>query len=157
LTGTYARDKDAIVASLLISEAAAYYKTQGKTLYDVLLELYKQYGTYLEKLESRTLKGKDGGAKIAGIMNDWRSNPPSEVAGVKVTKALDYEQGLDGLPKENVLKYLLADGSWFTLRPSGTEPKLKVYFAVRKDSLPAAEKAVAELVSAVMTRVDSLS
>ncbi|MBB6732302.1 phospho-sugar mutase [Cohnella zeiphila] len=157
LTGTYARDKDAIVASLLISEAAAFFKTQGKTLYDVLLELYKQYGTYLEKLESRTLKGKDGVAKIAGIMNDWRANPPAEVAGVKVTKVLDYEQGLDGLPKENVLKYLLADGSWFTLRPSGTEPKIKVYFAVRKDGLPAAEQAIAELVSAVMARVDSLS
>jgi len=157
LTGTYARDKDAVVASLLISEAAAYYKTQGKTLYDVLLELYQQYGTYLEKLESRTLKGKDGVEKIAGIMADWRANPPAEVAGVKVTEVLDYEQGLDGLPKENVLKYLLADGSWFTLRPSGTEPKIKVYFAVRKDGLPAAERALADLTAAVMARVDSLA
>lgn len=157
LTGTYARDKDAVVASLLISEAAAYYKTQGKTLYDVLLELYEQYGTYLEKLESRTLKGKDGVEKIGAIMNDWRSNPPAEVAGVQVTKVLDYEQGLDGLPRENVLKFLLSDGSWFTLRPSGTEPKIKVYFAVRKQGLPAAEAAVAQLVSAVMQRVDALS
>lgn len=157
LTGTYARDKDAIVATLLISEAAAYYKAQGKTLYDVLLELYKQYGTYLEKLESRTLKGKDGVEKIAGIMNDWRTNPPSEVAGVTVTAVLDYEKGLDGLPRENVLKFLLADGSWFTLRPSGTEPKIKVYFAVRKEDLPSAEAAVKRLVSAVMERVDSLS
>ncbi|GIO12225.1 phosphoglucomutase [Cohnella xylanilytica] len=157
LTGTYARDKDAVVAALLISEAAAFYKSQGKTLYDVLLELYKQYGTYLEKLESRTLKGKDGVEKIAGIMSDWRSNPPAEAAGVKVTKVLDYELGLDGLPKENVLKYLLEDGSWFTLRPSGTEPKIKVYFAVRKDSLPAAEDAIARLVAEVMARVDALS
>lgn len=157
LTGNYARDKDAVVASLLISEAAAYYKTQGKTLYDVLLELYAQYGAYLEKLESRTLKGIDGVAKIGAIMSDWRSNPPTEVEGVRVAKMLDYEQGLDGLPRENVLKFLLEDGSWFTLRPSGTEPKIKVYFAVRKDGLPAAEAAVAKLASAVMARVDALS
>ncbi|MBB6679816.1 phospho-sugar mutase [Cohnella lubricantis] len=157
LTGTYARDKDAVVAALLICEAAAYYKAQGKTLYDVLLELYEQYGTYLEKLESRTLKGKDGVAQIAAIMSDWRANPPTEVAGVRVTQVLDYEQGLDGLPRENVLKFLLDDGSWFTLRPSGTEPKIKVYFAVRKQGLPAAEAAVARLAADVMARVDSLS
>ncbi|THF73124.1 phospho-sugar mutase [Cohnella fermenti] len=157
LTGTYARDKDAIVASLLISEAAAYYKAQGKTLYDVLLELYAKYGTYLEKLESRTLKGKDGVEKIVSIMSDWRENPPAEVAGVSVSKVLDYSGGLDGFPPENVLKFLLEDGSWFCLRPSGTEPKIKVYFAVRKGSLPDASAAIAELAAAVMARVDSLS
>lgn len=157
LTGTYARDKDAIVAALLICEAAAYFKSQGKTLYDVLLELYAQFGTYLEKLESRTLKGKDGVEKIAGIMNDWRGNPPAEVAGVKVTKVLDYSGGLDGFPPENVLKFLLDDGSWFCLRPSGTEPKIKVYFAVRKASLAEASEGISNLVSAVMARVDSLS
>ncbi|RUS49200.1 phospho-sugar mutase [Cohnella sp. AR92] len=157
LTGTYARDKDAIVAALLICEAAAYFKSQGKTLYDVLLELYAQFGTYLEKLESRTLKGKDGVEKIAGIMNDWRGNPPAEVAGVKVTKVLDYSGGLDGFPPENVLKFLLDDGSWFCLRPSGTEPKIKVYFAVRKASLTEASEGISNLVSAVMARVDSLS
>jgi phosphoglucomutase len=155
LTGTYARDKDAVVAALLISEAAAYYKSLGKTLYDVLLELYRQYGTYLEKLESRTLKGKDGVAKIGAIMADWRSNPPAEVAGVKVERMLDYQQGLDGLPSENVLKFLLADGSWFCLRPSGTEPKIKVYFAVRGDDLGSAEAALERLMSSVMERVDS--
>ncbi|MBN2980695.1 phospho-sugar mutase [Cohnella algarum] len=157
LTGAYARDKDAVVASLLISEAAAYYKEQGKTLYDVLLELYAEYGTYMEKLESRTLKGKDGVAKIAGIMNDWRANPPAAVAGISVTKVLDYETGLDGLPKENVLKFMLADGSWFCLRPSGTEPKIKVYFAVRGEGLDKAEAALGQLVAAVMQRVDALS
>ncbi|WP_080832576.1 phospho-sugar mutase [Cohnella massiliensis] len=157
LTGAYARDKDAVVASLLISEAAAYYKEQGKTLYDVLLELYAEYGTYMEKLESRTLKGKDGVAKIAGIMNDWRANPPAAVGGIAVTKVLDYEAGLDGLPKENVLKFMLADGSWFCLRPSGTEPKIKVYFAVRGEGLGKAEAALGQLVAAVMQRVDALS
>ncbi|REK66517.1 MAG: phosphoglucomutase [Cohnella sp.] len=157
LTGTYARDKDAVVAALLICEAAAYYKSQGKTLYDVLLELYAEYGTYLEQLESRTLKGKDGVEKIAGIMNDWRTNPPSSVAGAAVSQVLDYKNGLDGLPKENVLKFLLADGSWFCLRPSGTEPKIKVYFAVRGNGLGEAEAALKRLVAAVMERVDALS
>lgn len=157
LAGTYARDKDAVVASLLICEAAAYYKTQGKTLYDVLLELYAQYGAYLEKLESRTLKGKDGVAQIAAIMADWRSSPPAEIGGVKVERVLDYEQGLDGLPQENVLKFLRADGSWFCLRPSGTEPKIKVYFAVRGEDLAGAGAALESLVGAVMARVDALS
>ncbi|MDG0794509.1 phospho-sugar mutase [Cohnella ginsengisoli] len=157
LAGTYARDKDAVVASLLICEAAAFYKTQGKTLYDVLLELYAKYGTYLEKLESRTLKGKDGVAQIAAIMADWRTNPPAEVGGIKVDQVLDYELGLDGLPKENVLKFLRADGSWFCLRPSGTEPKIKVYFAVRGDDLGGANAALDALVGAVMARVDALS
>lgn len=154
LTGTYARDKDAVVAAMLICEAAAYYKAQGKTLYDVLLELYAQYGTYLEKLESRTLKGKDGLAQIGAIMDDWRSNPPAKIAGVEVTRVLDYAQGLDGLPTENVLKYLLADGSWFCLRPSGTEPKIKVYFAVRGGGLEEANASLRQLVESVMARVD---
>jgi phosphoglucomutase len=157
LTGTYARDKDAVVASLLISEAAAYYKSLGKTLYDVLLELYRQYGTYLEKLESRTLKGQDGVAKIGAIMADWRSNPPAEVEGIKVERVLDYGQGLDGLPPENVLKFMMADGSWFCLRPSGTEPKIKVYFAVRGDGLDGANAALSLLVSSVMGRVDAMA
>ncbi|XID91122.1 phospho-sugar mutase [Paenibacillaceae bacterium WGS1546] len=157
LTGTYARDKDAVVASLLICEAAAYYKTQGKTLYDVMLELYDQYGTYLEKLESRTLKGKDGVGKIGAIMDDWRTNPPAAVAGARVARVLDYAEGLDGLPAENVLKFMLDDDSWFCLRPSGTEPKIKVYFAVRGDGLAGAEDTLRKLVAEVMSRVDSLS
>ncbi|MFC5403608.1 phospho-sugar mutase [Cohnella soli] len=157
LTGDYARDKDAIVATLLICEAAAYYKAQGKTLYEVLLELYAQYGTYLEKLESRTLKGKNGVEQIGAIMSDWRSNPPQEIADVTVTRVLDYAEGLDGLPRENVLKFMLADGSWFCLRPSGTEPKIKVYFAVRGTGIEEAKAAVGQLASAVMARVDSLA
>lgn len=155
LAGSYARDKDAVLASMLIAEAAAYYKTQGKTLYEVLEGLYAKFGTFLERLESRTMKGKDGLAKIQSIMADWRDNPPTEVAGVKVVQTLDYEQGIDGLPSENVLKYILEDDSWFVLRPSGTEPKIKVYFAVRGDSLPAAEEAVQRLVAAVTERVDA--
>ncbi|MEV5029688.1 phospho-sugar mutase [Paenibacillus sp. LPE1-1-1.1] len=154
LTGTYARDKDAIVAALLIAEAAAYYSSQGKTLYDVLLELYAGFGFYLEGLESRTLKGFDGVQKIGAIMDDWRQNPPTEIGGVKVEQVLDYGKGHDGLRPENVLKYLLEDGSWFCLRPSGTEPKIKVYFAVKGESKDAAAAALETLKTAVMERVD---
>ncbi|WP_168121463.1 phospho-sugar mutase [Paenibacillus sp. HB172176] len=156
LTGTYARDKDAVVAALFISEAAAYYSSKGKTLYDVLQELYGEFGYYLEALESRTLKGFDGVEQIQGIMNDWRENPPSEIAGVKVTEVLDYKKGLDGLRAENVLKYKCADGSWFCLRPSGTEPKIKVYFAVKKETYADAEAMLHALIKAVMSRVDRI-
>ncbi|MCR2806761.1 phospho-sugar mutase [Paenibacillus soyae] len=154
LTGTYARDKDAIVAAMIICEAAAYYSSKGKTLYDVLGELYGTFGYYLEGLESRTLKGLDGVQKIGAIMNDWRKNPPAEIGGVKIAKALDYSGGLDGLRPENVLKYMLEDGSWFCLRPSGTEPKIKVYFGVKKDSSEAAAAALNALRATVMSRVD---
>ncbi|WP_138753719.1 phospho-sugar mutase [Paenibacillus sinopodophylli] len=154
LTGTYARDKDAIVASLLIAEAAAYYSSQGKTLYDVLLELYAEFGFYLEGLESRTLKGFDGVQKIGAIMDDWRLNPPVEIGGVKVEQVLDYAKGHDGLRPENVLKYLREDGSWFCLRPSGTEPKIKVYFAVKGESKESAAAALETLKASVMERVD---
>ncbi|MCI1774364.1 MAG: phospho-sugar mutase [Paenibacillus lautus] len=155
LAGNYARDKDAVLASMLICEAAAYYKGQGKTLYDVLQELYEQFGYFLETLESRTLKGKDGVAQIQAKMSDWRDNPPQEVGGQSVKQVLDYAEGLDGLPKENVLKYLLEDGSWFCLRPSGTEPKIKVYFAVRGESLAHAKAKIQSLSDQVMARVDA--
>ncbi|WP_407669430.1 phospho-sugar mutase [Paenibacillus ehimensis] len=155
LAGNYARDKDAVIASMLICEAAAYYKSQGKTLYDVLQELYARHGYFLEKLESRTLKGKDGVEKIQSIMSDWRSAPPEELNGLRVVKVEDFSQGLYGLPSENVLKYTLEDDSWFCLRPSGTEPKIKVYFAVRGTSAQAASEAIEQLVQTVMSRVDN--
>jgi len=154
LAGTHARDKDAVVAALLVCEAAAYWKSRGKTLYGVLLELYEQYGAYLERLESRTLKGKDGLERIRAIMEDWRSRPPAEVAGVRVNGVEDYKDGLNGLPPENALKFLLEDGSWFCLRPSGTEPKIKIYFGVRRGRLEEAQAALERLVQSVMTRVD---
>lgn len=155
LAGNYARDKDAVLAAMLIAEAAAYYSTQGKTLYDVLEQLYEQFGYFQERLESRTLKGKDGLEKIQSLMTQWRSRPVAEIAGVQVQEVLDYAQGLNGLPQENVLKFMLEDGSWFCLRPSGTEPKIKVYFAVRGSSTPDAESKIARLVEAVMSRVDA--
>lgn len=155
LAGNYARDKDAVLASMLIAEAAAYYSTQGKTLYDVLEELYEKFGYFLESLESRTLKGKDGVAQIQSLMTQWRTESIAEIAGIKVKEVLDYSKGLNGLPKENVLKFMLEDGSWFCLRPSGTEPKIKVYFAVCGTSIPDAESKIASLVQAVMSRVDA--
>jgi phosphoglucomutase len=155
LAGTYARDKDAIVASLLIAEAAAYYKSQGKTLYEVLLELYEKYGYYLERLESRTLKGKDGLERIGQIMDRFRHVPPQTVAGVRVKQVKDYLPGIEGLPAENVLKFYLEDGSWFCLRPSGTEPKIKIYFAVRGTSLEDSRLRIEKLVAEVMAAVDA--
>lgn len=155
LAGNYARDKDAIVAASLICEAAAYYKRQGKTLIDVLEELYAQFGYYRESLASRTLKGKDGVAKIGALMEDFRSNPPQRIAGSEVKEVLDYSLGLDGLPKENVLKFMLADGSWFCLRPSGTEPKIKCYFAVCGESNEDAKARLKRLEEEVLARIDA--
>ncbi|AWB46260.1 phosphoglucomutase [Paenibacillus sp. CAA11] len=154
LAGNYARDKDAIVASTLIAEAAAYYKQQGKTLIDVLEELYREFGYYREALSSLTMKGKDGVAKISGLMTAWRTNPPQELNGIRVDKMLDYSLGLDGLPKENVLKFLLEDGSWFCLRPSGTEPKIKFYFAVKGTSNEDAKARLKSLQDTVLAKVE---
>lgn len=154
LAGNYARDKDAVVASMLICEAAAYYKSIGKSLYDVLQELYQVHGHFLEKLESRTLKGKDGLAKIGQIMDDWREHPPEAINGIQVASVIDYSKGIDGLPPENVLKYVLADHSWFCLRPSGTEPKIKVYFAVRGTTGAESASQIQAIVEEVMARVD---
>ncbi|MEX2415923.1 MAG: phospho-sugar mutase [Paenibacillaceae bacterium] len=153
LAGTYARDKDAVLASLLICEAAAYYKQHNQSLYDVLQELYEQHGYYLERLESRTLKGKDGMEQIQSIMNEWREHPPTVVAGVAVDELLDYSRGIDELPAENVLKFKLADGAWFCLRPSGTEPKIKLYFAVCGSSQQQSLDAMEQLTQAVLSRL----
>ncbi|RTE02047.1 phospho-sugar mutase [Paenibacillus whitsoniae] len=154
LAGDYARDKDAVIASMLIAEAAAYYKKQGKTLYEVLQELYGSFGYFLEKLESRTLKGKDGVEQIGRMVEAWRTNPPVEIGGTRVTSMEDFAQGLYGLPKENVLKFKLEDGSWFCLRPSGTEPKIKFYFAVQGKTEAAATQQLNGIIQYVLKRVD---
>jgi len=155
LAGNYARDKDAVIAAMLIAEAAAYYKSQGKTLYDVLLELYERHGFFMEQLESRTMKGKDGLAQIGQIMERFRSAPPQSVAGVNVQQVKDYAPGIDGLPPENVMKFFLEEGSWFCLRPSGTEPKIKIYFAVCGTSLDDSRTTIDKLVHEVMAEVDA--
>lgn len=155
LAGNYARDKDAVVAAMLIAEAGAYYKSLGKTLYEVLQELYQTYGYFAEKLETRTLKGIEGVQLIAGIMSTWREQAPGEIAGISLTRTEDFSLGLYDLPKENVLKYHLEDGSWFCLRPSGTEPKIKIYFAVQGESHEDAQRKIAALTSDIMTRIDA--
>ena len=132
LVGTHARDKDAVVASMLICEMASYYKNQGKTLDDVMEEIYEKYGYFLDKLDSYTLKGIDGVERIQAIMKEMRENGASLFEGIE--KVNDYTIGLDGLPKADVLKFIFKDSSWIAIRPSGTEPKIKVYYSVRGDN-----------------------
>ena len=141
LVGTHARDKDAVVASMLICEMAAYYLAQGKTLIDVLEELYQEYGMYLDALDSYTLKGKDGAERIRAISAELRRRGAALMEDV--TELLDYTQGIGDLPKSDVLKYRFADGSWMAVRPSGTEPKIKVYYSVRRPTREEAEKTLA--------------
>ena len=131
LVGTHARDKDGVVASLLISEMAAYYYDKGMSLYEWLKELYKKYGYFKEKTIALTLKGIEGLAKIKEIITYFRENDIKEFNNTKVVDLKDYQKGIDDLPKSNVLKYFLEDGSWIAVRPSGTEPKLKFYVAVK--------------------------
>lgn len=141
LVGTHARDKDGVVASLLISEMAAYYYDKGMSLYEGLQELYKKYGYFKEKTISLTLKGIEGLAKIKEIITYFRENDIEEFNNTKVVDLKDYQKGIDGLPKSNVLKYFLEDGSWIAVRPSGTEPKLKFYVAVKgQDEVKCLEK-----------------
>lgn len=141
LVGTHARDKDGVVASLLISEMAAYYYDKGMSLYEGLQELYKKYGYFREKTISLTLKGIEGLAKIKEIITYFRENDIKEFNNTKVVDLKDYQKGIDGLPKSNVLKYFLEDGSWIAVRPSGTEPKLKFYVAVKgQDEVKCLEK-----------------
>lgn len=146
LKGTYARDKDAVVASMLIAELAADCKANGMTLYDKLIGLYEEYGFYLESLKTKTLKGIDGRKQINEIMNKFRTQElPLEVLEVK-----DYAKGIDGLPKSDVLKFFLDNKSWFAVRPSGTEPKIKFYFGVCAESEEASKEAINELMKTVL-------
>ncbi len=130
LIGTHARDKDAVVGSLIICEMAAYYKAQGKSLVDVLDSLYAEFGYYNDVTTSYTLKGLDGAMKIKAISAHLREVGKDLMEGI--TEIKDYKDGCDGLPKSDVLKYFFADGSWMAVRPSGTEPKIKVYYGVKR-------------------------
>ncbi len=146
LAGTYARDKDACVAVMMLCEAAAYYKTQGKTLWDAMVDMYDTYGYYKEDLSTLTLKGIDGAKEIQEMMKEFRGNPPKTLGGYKVLAVRDYqadtrsdlESGtvtVTGLPKSNVLYYELEDNAWCCVRPSGTEPKIKFYYGVKGTSM----------------------
>ena len=167
LIGTYARDKDAIVATMALCEAAAYYKTQGKTLWDAMIEMYEQFGYYKDDIKSVTMKGIEGLQKIQDIMNSLRQNPPAEFAGHKVVAVRDYKadtiKNLEtgevtptGLPNSNVLYYELTNDAWVCVRPSGTEPKVKFYYGVKGTSLADADEKSAVMGKAVLDMVDSM-
>lgn len=125
--GNFVKDKDGIIISMLVAEMAAYYKTKGKTLLDIMEELYKKYGYYENELYSIALEGIDGKEKMDHIMEDFRFNPIDKIEELKLERMIDYNIDRTGLPKSNVLKYYYDDGSWFAIRPSGTEPKIKFY------------------------------
>ncbi len=135
LAGTHARDKDSVVTAMLIAEMAAFHKKSGKTLLDALQALYAEYGYYLDKVDSFVLQGKEGLERIAEIMAELRADP-SLIPDLK--EVIDYQKGVDGLPKSNVLKFILKDGSWIAARPSGTEPKLKFYYSIKENDREAA-------------------
>ncbi len=128
LVGTHARDKDAVVSSMLICQMASWYKNQGKTLVDGLNEIYAEYGYFLDYLDSFVLKGKDGAEKIQNLMTSFRNKGTALFDGIE--EVIDFSTGIRDLPKENVLKYIWKDGSWMAVRPSGTEPKIKVYYSI---------------------------
>ncbi|HIV75551.1 MAG TPA: phospho-sugar mutase, partial [Candidatus Pseudogracilibacillus intestinigallinarum] len=166
LIGDFVRDKDAVQTCLLIAEVAAFYKKQGKNLYDGLQEIFEKYGYYVEDLQSITLEGKDGTAQIQAILEDFRNNPPNELANVNVNVREDYQiqQRMvvsNGevedimLPKSNVLKYILDNGAWVVIRPSGTEPKIKFYYGVKEVSLEESHSFIRKLHKSIETRLVS--
>lgn len=151
LIAPFVRDKDAVQASLMLCEAAAYYKEQGKSLLDVLDDIYEKHGFYLDALDNFTFKGIDGADKIKALVNGLRNDPPKAAGDIAVVKMEDYESAemlAAGFPKSNVLKFILSDGSWVAVRPSGTEPKCKFYFSVRAENKAAAEIKLAEMKAA---------
>ena len=164
LAGTFVRDKDAVIASMLICEMSAYYKKQGKTLIDVLAEIYDEHGYYIEETVSLYFSGITGQSKMKSIMEYFRENKPSSLAGKKIPTIIDYKMSISlnlikgttekiNYPKSDVLKFSFEDGSWLVLRPSGTEPKLKVYFSIngesRDKSIEALEKAKGEILNII--------
>lgn len=167
LIGTYARDKDAIVATMALCEAAAYYKKKGMTLWDAMLDMYERYGYYKEGVQAIELKGKEGIEKIQATLTKLRNNPPTAFGDNKIEIAKDYkdgtvknlitgETGNTGLPSSNVLYYVLEGGAWVCVRPSGTEPKLKFYYGVKSDSLAGADEAATKLGEEVVALVSEM-
>ncbi len=160
LAGTYARDKDAVVAAMLIAQMTADYKSKGMTLYDGLMKLYEKYGYFMEKTHSVTLSGIDGSEKIKSIMNTFRNNPPTEFAGMKVLKMWDVKSGIIkdfqngteeklSLPSSDVFRYDLDGGAWFAVRPSGTEPKIKFYIGVCENSYSKSEQKLEQCIAEI--------
>jgi phosphoglucomutase len=167
LIGDFVRDKDAVQAALLAVELCAFYKQKGLSVYEGLVELFEKYGFYQEGLKSLTLKGKEGAKQIDYILSSFRQDGPKQMAGRSVTMIEDYKTSerfyskenvveTIQLPKSNVIKYILEDGSWFCLRPSGTEPKVKFYFGVNAASLEQSKQDLADVSEAVMEKVNEL-
>lgn len=167
LIGTHARDKDAIVATMALCEAAAYYKKQGKTLWDAMIDMYEKYGYYKDDVKSITMKGKEGLAKIAQIMETLRENTPDKIGSYNVLSARDYKKDTiknmasgevtpTGLPSSNVLYYDLSDDAWLCVRPSGTEPKVKFYYGIKGTSLADADEKSAALGKEVLDMIDKM-
>ena len=167
LIGTHARDKDAIVATMALCEAAAYYRTKDMTLWDAMIEMYDRYGYYKDDIQAITLKGIEGLAKIQEILETLRKNPPAEIAGYKVLRARDYkadtikdlatgEVTTTGLPSSNVLYYELENDAWLCVRPSGTEPKVKFYYGVKGTSLEDADEKSAFVGKEVLAMIDKM-
>ena len=167
LIGTHARDKDAIVATMALCEAAAYYKTKNMTLWDAMIEMYERYGYYRDDVKAITMKGIEGLQKIKGIMETLRKDAPQAIGDYKVLSARDYKEDTiknletgeitsTGLPASNVLYYDLNDDAWVCVRPSGTEPKIKLYYGVKGTSFEDAEKKSAELGAKVLEMIDAM-
>ena len=167
LIGTHARDKDAIVATMALCEAAAFYKTLDMTLWDAMIAMYDRYGYYKDDIQSITLKGIEGLAKIQEILETLRKNPPAEIAGYKVLKARDYKADTitdmetgevtgTGLPSSNVLYYDLTDDAWVCVRPSGTEPKVKFYYGVKGTSMEDADAKSEAMGKEVLAMIDRM-
>ena len=167
LTGTYARDKDAVVASMTLCEAAAYYKTQGKTLWDAMIDMYEKYGYYKDDVKAITLKGIEGLEKIQTILETLRADAPKEIGGYKVLKVRDYKKDTitdladgkvtsTGLPASNVLYYELEDDAWVCVRPSGTEPKVKFYYGINGTSLEEADAKSESLGKEVLAMIEKM-
>lgn len=166
LAGTYARDKDACVAVMMLCEVAAAYKAEGKTLWDGMLDIYEKYGYFREDLQTITLKGITGAEQIKGIMEDLRKNPPAVIGGIRVKEVRDYqasvarelETGKESsitLPKSNVLYFDMEDDCWCCARPSGTEPKIKFYIGVKADSLEASDEMLKKVTADLMARIET--
>ena len=167
LIGTYARDKDAIVATMALCEAATYYKTLGKTLWDAMIDMYEKYGYYKDDIQSITLKGIEGLEKIQNILETLRKEPPAEIGGYGVQRARDYKAGTikdlrtgetsdTGLPASNVLYYELENDAWVCVRPSGTEPKVKFYYGIKGNSLENADEISAKMGASVLEMIEKM-
>ncbi|MDO5026613.1 MAG: phospho-sugar mutase [Tissierellia bacterium] len=154
--GTFVRDKDAVSSAMMISEMTAFYKKQGKSLLDVLDDLYDKYGYYGDKLISIVLEGADGQALISRIMEDYRKEPISEIGDLKLEKTIDYKFDETGLPKSNVLKYIYDDGSWFVVRPSGTEPKIKLYIYSVAENEEEGDKKIQEIFDIAHNKIQAV-